>query len=99
MPGNGAVVGIVVQDSQSVMGCGRGDDEVTVAATGIVLAVAWLAERTTLLANDPLNHVSGALIAHPFLVAGALAAVAAASWSVADLRHRDTAAARDSVVR
>ncbi len=28
MPGNGAVVGIVVQDSQSVMGCGRGDDEV-----------------------------------------------------------------------
>ncbi|MFI5687444.1 hypothetical protein [Streptomyces sp. NPDC051636] len=49
-------------------------------------AAAWLAERTTLLPDNPLNHVSDALIAHPFLVAGAFAAVAAAGWSVADLR-------------
>ncbi|WP_406438342.1 HupE/UreJ family protein [Streptomyces sp. NBC_00631] len=62
----------------------------TVAAIGIVLAAAWLAERTTLLPNNPLNHVSDALIAHPFLVAGALAAVAAASWSVPDLRTAKT---------
>ncbi|MEV8545081.1 HupE/UreJ family protein [Streptomyces sp. NPDC051572] len=62
----------------------------TVATIGIVLASAWLAERTTLLPNNPLNHVSDALIAHPFLVAGALAAVAAASWSVPDLRTART---------
>ncbi|MFE2423279.1 HupE/UreJ family protein [Streptomyces hokutonensis] len=58
----------------------------TIATIGIVLAAAWLAERTTLLANNPLNHVTDALIAHPFLVAGTLAAVAAASWSMPDLR-------------
>jgi len=62
----------------------------TVATIGIVLAAAWLAERTTLLPDNPLNHISDALIAHPFLVAGALAAVAAASWSVPDLRTTKT---------
>ncbi|MCX4763685.1 HupE/UreJ family protein [Streptomyces sp. NBC_01275] len=62
----------------------------TVAAIGIVLAAAWLAERTTLLPNNPLNHVSDALIAHPFLVAGALAAVAAVGWSVPGLRTART---------
>ncbi|WP_329252336.1 HupE/UreJ family protein [Streptomyces sp. NBC_01478] len=62
----------------------------TVATVGIVLASAWLAERTTLLPNNPLNDVSDALVAHPFLVAGALAAVAAASWSVPDLRTAKT---------
>jgi hypothetical protein len=61
-----------------------------VATIGIVLASAWLAERTTLLPNNPLNDVSDALVAHPFLVAGALAAVAAASWSVPDLRTAKT---------
>ncbi|MFE6482144.1 HupE/UreJ family protein [Streptomyces sp. NPDC057757] len=53
-----------------------------VAAIGIVLAAAWLAERTTLLPNNPLNHVTDTLVAHPFAVAGALAAVAAVSWAV-----------------
>ncbi|MGW1622200.1 HupE/UreJ family protein [Streptomyces sp. NPDC002172] len=71
----------------------------TIAAIGIVLAAAWLAERTTLLANNPLNRVTDALIAHPFLVAGALAAVAAASWSVPDLRHQDRAATGGSAVQ
>ncbi|MFI9799887.1 hypothetical protein [Streptomyces sp. NPDC052302] len=28
VPGDGAVVGVVVQDCQSVMGCGRADDDV-----------------------------------------------------------------------
>jgi hypothetical protein len=58
----------------------------TTASISIVLATAWLAERTTVISNNPLNHVSDTLIAHPFIVAGALAAIAAASWSVPDLR-------------
>ncbi|MET7682361.1 HupE/UreJ family protein [Streptomyces sp. NPDC005423] len=69
----------------------------TVATVGIVLAAAWLAERTTLLPSNPLSPIPDALIRHPFLVAGALAAVAAASWSVPGLRTgrpgNDTAAA------
>ncbi|KPI08921.1 hypothetical protein OK074_3445 [Actinobacteria bacterium OK074] len=58
----------------------------TVAATGVVLAAAWLAERTTLLTDNPLNHVTDALIAHPYAVAATFAAVAAVSWAVPGLR-------------
>jgi hypothetical protein len=58
----------------------------TAAATGVVLATAWLAERTTLITDNPLNHVTDTLIAHPFAVAGTLAALAAGSWAVPSLR-------------
>lgn len=58
----------------------------TTAAIGIVLAAAWLAERTTLISNNPLDHVCEVLVTHPFVVAGTLAAIAAASWAVPDLR-------------
>jgi HupE / UreJ protein len=54
---------------------------VTLASAGIVLAAAWLAERTTLIAANPLDSISETLVAHPFLVAAALACVAAAGWS------------------
>lgn len=58
----------------------------TIAGSGIAAAAAWLAERTTLLANNPLNRVTDTLIAHPFVVAGTLAIVAAAGWAVPPLR-------------
>ncbi|OHV28733.1 hypothetical protein BCD49_37540 [Pseudofrankia sp. EUN1h] len=58
----------------------------TTAGIGIVLAAAWLAERTTLIASNPLNHVSDALIAHPFVVAGTVAVTAAVSWAIPGLR-------------
>jgi hypothetical protein len=56
------------------------------AGVGIVLAATWLAERTTLFPDNPLNPVSDALIAHPFVVAGTVAAVAAITWAVPGLR-------------
>jgi HupE/UreJ protein len=67
----------------------------TLAGCGIVLAAAWLAERTTLIATDPLEPVSTTLVAHPFLAAAALAGIAATAWTVqrrpARRRHRDSA--------
>lgn len=54
---------------------------VTLAGAGIVLAAAWLAERTTLIGSNPLNAVTDALVAHPFVVAGTLAAAAAIAWA------------------
>jgi hypothetical protein len=65
---------------------------IVTAAIGIVLASAWLAERTTLISSNPLNQVSGTLIAHPFIVAGTLAAIAAAGWTVPNLRTAKAAA-------
>jgi hypothetical protein len=61
---------------------------VRIAAVGIgvVLAAAWLAERTTLITANPLNHVTDVLIEHPFIVAAAIAAIAAISWAVPALR-------------
>jgi hypothetical protein len=58
----------------------------TIAGGAVVLAAAWLAERTTLLSNNPLNIVSDQLVAHPFAIASALAIVAGASWLIPNLR-------------
>jgi hypothetical protein len=58
------------------------------AGAGVVLAAAWLAERTTLLDTNPLNAVADAMVAHPFTIAALAAAVAVASWSVPGLRAR-----------
>jgi hypothetical protein len=43
---------------------------IALASLGIVLAAAWLAERTTLITSNPLAAVSELLVAHPFVVAG-----------------------------
>jgi len=56
------------------------------AGMGIVLATAWLAERTTLISRNPLNEVSDLLIDHPFAVAAVLAAAAVIAWTVPGLR-------------
>jgi hypothetical protein len=52
------------------------------ASFGIVLAAAWLAERTMLTTVNPLDGVSAALVEHPFTSAACLACVAAATWAV-----------------
>ena len=52
------------------------------AALGVVLAAAWLAERTTLINTNPLEPVSNALVAHPIPVVAVLALAAATAWSV-----------------
>jgi hypothetical protein len=49
------------------------------AGSGIVLAAVWLAERTTLIADNPLEPISTTLAAHPFLAAVTLASLAAAT--------------------
>ena len=55
---------------------------VTLASFGIILAAAWLAERTTLITANPLESISTMLVAHPFLAAAVLAGLAAATWTV-----------------
>jgi hypothetical protein len=55
---------------------------IALASLGIVLAAAWLAERTTLITSNPLAGVSELLVAHPFVVAGGLAGLAAGDWAV-----------------
>ena len=55
---------------------------VAVAGTGAVLAVAWLAERTTLMTTNPLNNVADLLVGYPLAVAGALAIGALLSRAV-----------------
>ena len=52
------------------------------AGFGVVLAAAWLAERTTLIGTDPLEPISETLVAHPFAVVGVVALAAATAWSV-----------------
>jgi hypothetical protein len=59
---------------------------VTIAGVGVVLAAAWLAERTTLISVNPLEPISAALVAHPFAVVAALALTAAVVRSVPRLR-------------
>jgi hypothetical protein len=56
------------------------------AGSGIVLAAAWLAERTTLVTPNPLEGISESLVARPFIVAGALACLAAAAYAFPTLR-------------
>jgi hypothetical protein len=59
------------------------------AFAGAVLAAAWLVERTTLIATNPLNGVADVLTTHPFAIAGGLAVGAVASWAVPRLRAED----------
>jgi hypothetical protein len=54
------------------------------AGLGIVLALGWLAERTTLIGSDPLDDVAGALVTYPYAVPIALALAA----GVVIVRHR-----------
>ena len=55
---------------------------VAVAGFGIVLAGAWLLERTSLISTNPLGAVPDAFVMHPFVVVAVLALVAATAWSV-----------------
>ena len=61
------------------------------AILGILLAAAWLAERTTLIRTNPFDVVAKILVEHPFHVAAVLACVAATplrvAWSVHAERH------------
>jgi len=59
---------------------------VVLAAGGVVLAAAWLAERTTLLSRNPLEPVSEALVAHPFVVVTVLAVGAATARAIPSWR-------------
>ncbi|GAA2576224.1 hypothetical protein GCM10010435_60400 [Winogradskya consettensis] len=59
---------------------------VTAAGIGVVLAAAWLAERTALIAVNPFNRITDALIDHPFTIAASIAVIAAISWAVPRLR-------------
>ncbi|HEX4622971.1 MAG TPA: hypothetical protein VH231_00830 [Solirubrobacteraceae bacterium] len=51
---------------------------VGLALAGVVLAGAWLLQRSAVIGSDPLDGVTNGLIAHPFVVAGAFALAAAA---------------------
>jgi hypothetical protein len=52
------------------------------AGVGVVLAAAWLAERTTLIARNPLGAVPDLLVEHPFAAAVALATIAVIAWAI-----------------
>ena len=52
------------------------------ATAGVVLAGAWLAERTALISANPLEGVSTSLTAHPVMVVGSLALLAAVGINV-----------------
>jgi HupE / UreJ protein len=68
---------------------------IALAGVGIVLASAWLAERTTLITSNPLDTISTTLVAHPFPVAAALAGIAAVAWR-ADRRQSTSRAMQAS---
>jgi HupE / UreJ protein len=67
---------------------------ITLASGGMVLAAAWLAERTTLISNNPLDGMAEGLVAHPFVVAAAVACLTAVASSVPALRHPPSAASK-----
>jgi hypothetical protein len=67
---------------------------ITLASGGLVLAAAWLAERTTLISTNPLDGMAEGLVAHPFVVAAAVACLAAVASSVPALRHPPSAASK-----
>jgi hypothetical protein len=50
---------------------------VVVASLGIVLSGAWLLDRVGVIATDPLDPITNALVGHPLLVAAVLALGAA----------------------
>ncbi|GIF20562.1 hypothetical protein Ate02nite_32920 [Paractinoplanes tereljensis] len=56
------------------------------AGTGIMLAGAWFAERTTLIPANPLNGPADQLVEHPFVIAALLAGAAGALVAVPRLR-------------
>jgi len=60
---------------------------IVLASFGLVLAAAWLAERTMLTTVNPLDGVSAALVEHPFTSAACLACVAAATWAGPEIAH------------
>ncbi|NRG41068.1 HupE/UreJ family protein [Rathayibacter sp. VKM Ac-2835] len=62
----------------------------TLAVGGTVLALGWLAERTGLLAVDPMEPVATALIDNPLALPSVLAAAALFSWWGARRRSRRT---------
>lgn len=57
------------------------------AGSGILLAAAWLAERTTLITANPLEPISTMLVAHSFVAAATLACLAVVAWGVPSLRY------------
>lgn len=59
---------------------------ITLATVGIVLATAWLLERTEVLGTDPFDGITNSLVEHQFVGASGLAALAATTW----LRQRHT---------
>ena len=69
---------------------------VAVAGFGVILATAWLAERTTLSSTNPLEPISEALVGHPFLAAATLAVGAAVTWSVPQWRATAPPATTDA---
>jgi HupE / UreJ protein len=71
---------------------------VAVAGFGVILAMAWLAERTTLMSTNPLEPISEALAGHPFLAAATLAVGAAVTWSVPQWRATAPPATNDATV-
>jgi HupE / UreJ protein len=64
---------------------------IALASLGVVLAAAWLAERTTLITSNPLVGISTAVVEHPIPVVAGLAGAAAATWAVPALRTRSPA--------
>ncbi|GAA2608015.1 HupE/UreJ family protein [Paractinoplanes durhamensis] len=63
------------------------------AGTGLVLAAAWFAERTTLISTNPLNGVADQLVEHPFVLAALLAGAAGTASAVPRVRAGRTAGA------
>lgn len=53
------------------------------AVLGLLFATSWMLERAGLTASDPFEGVQNWLVGHPFLVALALAALAATAYRVA----------------
>jgi hypothetical protein len=56
------------------------------ATFGIALAGMWLAERTTLISNSPVDHVGDFMIDHPLWIASTLAALAITCWAATSHR-------------
>jgi hypothetical protein len=72
---------------------------VSIAGVGIVLAATWLAERTTLIPTSPFEFLSDAFVAHPFVVSGAVAAVAVTIWCIPQLRYQSAPEPRTKTTR
>jgi hypothetical protein len=59
---------------------------IALAGAGHILACGWFGERTTVLAHNPFEGLSEALVANPILVAASLASVSVLSWLLPALR-------------